>query len=308
MNRLAEFLCQVRFGEPIAHGNLVVVPLFSPASGPEVLMLSEALRRGAADVREVGEHGKVNALRVTNRSIAHLMLFGGEEVVGGKQNRIVNTTVVVGPGETIEVPVSCVEKGRWRWNDRGFRAARRAVPPSMRGANAESLTTTLELSGVWDVGQKRVWSDVEGLTSRRRATSDTQAFAAVAERDGGQVEEYVSRIRPVPGQTGMAAYVNGRFVALDVLGRETAYAEVHDTLLRSCALEAIDRCEEPQAPSRVLPTVVIEDLMQTRVIEYRSPGHGTDARLTHPRVRGSALIAAEGVVHLSAFPAPDVRA
>ncbi len=302
MHRISEFLCRLRFGEPVAHENLVVVPLFGPESGPELLTLGEALRREAADVREIGEHGKVNAVRVTNRSIAHLLLFGGEEIVGGKQNRIVNTTVVVGPGETIEVPVSCVEKGRWRWSDRGFRAARRAVPPSMRGANAESLTTTLELSGIWDIGQKRVWSDVEGLSKRRRATSDTQAFAAVAERDGRAVEEFVGAIRPVPGQTGMAAYVNGRFVSLDVLGRHAAYVEVHDSLLRSCALEAIDRSAEPDAPSRILPSVVIEDLLKTSVIEYRSPGHGTDARLTSPRVRGAALIASEGIVHLSAFP------
>lgn len=304
MHPLADFLRRIRFGEPVVHKNLVVVPLFGPETGPELLALAEAMRRDAADVREIGEHGRVNAVRVTNRSIAHLLLFGGEEIVGGKQNRIVNTTVVVGPGETIEVPVSCVEKGRWRWNGRGFQAARRAVPPSMRGANAESLTTTLELSGIWDVGQRRVWSEVEGLTQRRRAPSDTQAFAAVAERDAAEVEEFVARIRPKPGQTGMAAYVNGRFVALDVLGRNAAYLEVHDTLVRSCALEAIDRSETPDAPSRLLPTVVIEDLMNTTVIEYPSPGHGIDARLTHPHVRGSALIASTGVIHLSAFPSP----
>lgn len=301
MHRIAPFLGRLRFGEPIACENLVVVPVYGPESGPRVVALAEALRRDAADVKEAGERGKVNAVRVTNRSIDYLLLFGGEEIAGGKQDRIVNATVVVGPGETIEVPVSCVERGRWKGELGGFRAARRAVPPSMRGRNAGTLTTTLCLSGVWDVGQSRVWGDVERMARRRNAVSETRAFAAVAERDGDAVEDFVVRIRPLPGQTGLAAYVSGRFVSLDVFGQAEVYAQVHDMIVRSCAMEAIDRSEEPCAQSRVLPTAVIDDLLETHVIDLRSPGHGTDARLEHPCVTGSALLTLEGVVHLSAF-------
>lgn len=304
MERIADFLCQVRFGEPIACRNLVIVPLFGPVTGPSVVTLAEAIRRGGAEVEEVDERGKVGAVRVSNRSIAHLLLLSGEELVGGKQDRIVNATVVIGPGQTLDVPVSCVEHGRWKGDGRGFRAAGRAVPPRIRGANAASLTSTLTLSGIWDVGQMRLWDDVKTMTQRRHASSVTGAFAAVAERDAGEVEEFLSVIRSAPGQTGMAAWVNGSFVACDLLGRPEAYAEVHDTLVRSCAMEAIDRAAKADpAPSRVFPSLMISDLMETRVIEFRSPGGGTDARLEHSRVRGSALVTSEGVVHLSAFPA-----
>jgi hypothetical protein len=42
-----------------------------------------------------------------------LLLLDGEELVGAKQNRILNTTVLVDAHVTVTIPVSCVEQGRW---------------------------------------------------------------------------------------------------------------------------------------------------------------------------------------------------
>jgi hypothetical protein len=37
----------------------------------------------------------------------------GEQLVGAKQNRILNMTVLVAAETEVTIPVSCVERGRW---------------------------------------------------------------------------------------------------------------------------------------------------------------------------------------------------
>ncbi len=53
-------------------------------------------------------------LRFVNHCERPVLLLDGEELVGAKQNRILNLTVLVPAHQTIVIPVSCVEAGRWR--------------------------------------------------------------------------------------------------------------------------------------------------------------------------------------------------
>jgi hypothetical protein len=65
-------------------------------------------------VTEIGEHGQVPTPRVQNTLETRLFLMDGQELVGAKQNRILNTDVMVPAGATLDIPVSCVEARRWR--------------------------------------------------------------------------------------------------------------------------------------------------------------------------------------------------
>ena len=61
---------------------------------------------------EVGEGGTVPELKVINKSPRMILILDDEELVGAKQNRIVNTTMLVQGNSIIIIPVSCVEQGR----------------------------------------------------------------------------------------------------------------------------------------------------------------------------------------------------
>ena len=61
------------------------------------------------------EDGEVPNLSVTNSSDRPILIPEGEILVGAKQNRVVNVTVLVAARSTFKVPVSCVEQGRWRY-------------------------------------------------------------------------------------------------------------------------------------------------------------------------------------------------
>lgn len=96
--------------------NLTVLPLIDATAPPTGwLRLDQAIGRGVAEISEVSEHGSVPQLRLRNRAGQLLFLLDGEELVGAKQNRILNLSILAPAGSGLEIPVSCVEQGRWSW-------------------------------------------------------------------------------------------------------------------------------------------------------------------------------------------------
>src|SRR5262245_60523945 len=91
---IARVLGNILVAEPVSHEALTVVPLLAPMlSNPHWLTLAEAGDK--VSVSEVDEAGVVAELCVTNQATSPLLLLDGEELVGAKQNRILNTTVLV---------------------------------------------------------------------------------------------------------------------------------------------------------------------------------------------------------------------
>ena len=96
---LHQHLQSVVAGPPVQYENLTVHGLFAPPSGPRVTTLVEALRAGLAEVTEVDEQGRVSELLVKNNGGLPLLILDGEELVGAKQNRILNTSILVQAGK-----------------------------------------------------------------------------------------------------------------------------------------------------------------------------------------------------------------
>ena len=60
---------------------------------PDVETLEGALAKGFARITETGPGGEVPFLKLENSGERPIIILDGEEVVGGKQNRIVNATL-----------------------------------------------------------------------------------------------------------------------------------------------------------------------------------------------------------------------
>jgi len=85
----------IQLGDPIEHCAIVVAPLF-PRSDPraQYLTLDQAVALGFT-VTEVDAAGSVPELLAHNPLDASVLLYDGEELIGAKQNRILNVTVLV---------------------------------------------------------------------------------------------------------------------------------------------------------------------------------------------------------------------
>ncbi len=140
MESIRNFLLSLKPGEPLVHKQMAMFPLLNDKAGKkrDYLNLDEALEAGSAQVSEVSEDGSVPELSFANLGDKPVLLIEGEELIGAKQNRTLNVSILAPAGKTIPIPVSCVERGRWGYsNDRMFhRSDRSHFARGRRGTTA----------------------------------------------------------------------------------------------------------------------------------------------------------------------------
>src|SRR5271165_4089165 len=136
---------EIRIGKPCSFKSLTVFPLFGQSNGHvDYLLSDEALQNGVVKVEEVSEGGSVPDLLVENKGDLRVLFIEGEELVGAKQNRILNTSVLIAARSKVKIPVSCVERGRWGYKSRRFASGGTHSPSKLRHALKASVNQSLK--------------------------------------------------------------------------------------------------------------------------------------------------------------------
>ncbi len=195
-----------QLGEPVEHRGIVVTPLF-PRRDPVAayITLDEALPRGLR-ITETSDSGSVPELFVENPTDSSALLYDGEELVGAKQNRILNVSVLVDADAKLPIPVSCVEQGRWSRQSDAFGSATHISHSHLRRRKAETLAAQPLARGV---AQGEVWDEVRdkqdrmGVRSRTAANRDT--FEAHGARLRALEAAFALAARPVRGRARASA-------------------------------------------------------------------------------------------------------
>ena len=302
------YLDQLVEGEPISHSLLEIIPLFGPPSGPEVTTLTEALVDGSVEVNEVSDSGSVPRIRVFNKGARLLLILDGEEVIGAKQNRILNTSVLIGPKSEVHVPVSCIEHGRWRRNSNQFSSKERVMPASLRKAKSSRVSYCLDAGAGYDADQDAVWDDVKQYNRSKGVRSPTGALSDALDHDDDRVEAFVKALRPQEGQIGLVAYVGCHLAGADLFANPQNYRAAHDRIIRSHAFDALI-CEDngqkakPMAQLELFPRHFLKAALSGEPRSTPSPGLGTDLRYRHAGIEAALLEYQNELVHLVAYPA-----
>src|SRR4051812_8395597 len=191
----------LRLGEPDVHGPLAVFPLFGPE--PRLDYASFAQGRGAGvAVKEVEGRASVNDLFVANPTDRAVLLYEGEEVLGAQQNRTFDVSVLVGARSTIQVPVSCVEHGRWDGSRHGedFAPAPQVGYPALRAMKNRAARASLAVDNEPRAMQSEVWNEVAEKSRRLEVTSATGAMHDIYDNRRERLEEFRRAIRLHDGQ------------------------------------------------------------------------------------------------------------
>jgi hypothetical protein len=307
METLARTLNGIRSGTASTFENLTMFPLLDGAKGaPDYLTLDEALERGTARITETSEAGTVPELQFENRGEAAVLLLDGEELIGAKQNRILNLTILAPARQSVKIPVSCVEAGRWAQQSAEFAAAPRAYYATGRARKLREVTHSLVHAGERQADQGAVWRDIAEKAGRLSAASPTSAMARMYERHETDLDAFVRALPVVEGQLGALFAINGILVGLDLFDFPQTLRKLLPKLVRSYALDAVDAHGE--TPQELDPDAAARLLSATggaHVQRFPAVGEGEDLRLDAPGVSGAALVARDRIIHLSAFRAEE---
>jgi hypothetical protein len=281
-----------------------VGPWLVPVYGGEVpdplayRPLAEALASGEVTISEHTSPTVPN-LQLVNHGPLPVLVLDGEEVVGGLQNRVVNTTLLVPARSRIDLPVSCIEHGRWHEASNDFKAGK-AVHPTLRRQKVEQVSASLAISAAPIADQSAVWDEV---ATRHRRTGTRSATAALRDAYAAKHAELTAAECdlgfPTGDPTGVVALVEGHAVCADLFDRSTTLREYWQRLVRSYALESIGSVSrEPRLDSaqRLLARPI-----GATCRPFASPGLGTDLRINGNGVVGSSLIHGEHVLHTALF-------
>src|SRR5438552_11379158 len=237
---LSDYLSQIELREPQQFKNLIIVPVFTSADAhADYLTLTEALERQLASITEVSDSGQVPHVKVTNSAELRLLLVDGEELIGARQNRTLNTSILLaGKSETI-VPVSCTEAGRWSYKTAAFADAGYVSPHNLRKAKSSSVAASLKAAMGHKSDQHAVWGEVAQYCLSSNVQSPTSAMHDTLAARVKELEEYVQNLKPLPNQKGLVVLVNGQVLGADVVSSARAYQVLHAKFVRSYALEAL---------------------------------------------------------------------
>jgi hypothetical protein len=128
-------------------------------------------------VEEVSEAGSVPTLTVDNRSDTLVLFLEGEELRGAKQNRILNTSVLVAAKKKTTIPVSCVERGRWDYKTRQFGSSGTRSSTNILYALKSSVAKSLKEQRGHRSDQGEVWAEVDRVQSALGTDSPTRALS-----------------------------------------------------------------------------------------------------------------------------------
>jgi hypothetical protein len=317
MQTVAQLLQSLSIGAPITVDNLTMFPLLRTGTGAAgYRLLDESLDAGLAEVTEISDGGSVPELHFHNKSDHDILLVDGEELVGAKQNRVLNLTLLVGAGQEVKIPVSCVEAGRWAWRSRRFSSGKRKLHAKARMEKMRGVSASMRESGERarpDI-QSAVWRSVEEKMASfecRSATASLHDVYEATERDLAPVRE---KFTAQPDQVGAAFAVDGRIVGAELFDAAATLAKMLPKLIDSYAFDAFESRREREATDAATPPMLDEvkallaRIAQAPQSTYAAVAKGTDVRIDEPALHAAALVEGERVVHLSAFAVEDEQA
>ena len=143
-------------------------------------------------VEEIGVDGRVGEVNVKNYSKDFLFVTDGEAIVGAKQNRIAERSVVVAPYFSQRIPVKCVEQYRWGYKEgTEFAKSDFVLHPKAREEKAELLK-----KGENNKIQNAVWDNIECLSAKHEVECNSMNLGDILDNSKKYYDfDYFDRVR-----------------------------------------------------------------------------------------------------------------
>jgi ARG and Rhodanese-Phosphatase-superfamily-associated Protein domain len=287
-------------------GNLSIVQLAaSNQDSFQYTTCSNAIRSNLLEVKELNGAGSVNAIVVLNDSDQFIFMMDGDILAGAKQNRVVNVSLLLAPTSKTNIPVSCVERGRWHHVSSKFTGTGYAAPASLRAEKARQVKESLKRKRGFCADQGEVWASVSRFGLAHEVRSDTANLSDIFDEKETEFEKLIGQFAPHESANGLAVFFGKSLASIDLLNRRDVYREYFPKLLRGAAFEAStmlrkeETLSEAEAGYRTLE--MLDGFEKVAREEHPSVAVGVDRRFESGEMTGFELVYGGHLIHLAAL-------
>ena len=284
-------------------GSLEVFHLQWPVgSGPAYVTLDEALGPRWIEIAESTESGLVSQIKIINHSEHMIFLMAGEHLVGCKQNRVLNSSIMVPRKAEMPLPVTCVERGRWGYSSRAFSSAGTSSYYGLRAMMSGHAHKGYQSSGMPISDQGKVWGEVSRKIHAMGSASRSDAMQDVYRNYEAKLKELEEKL-PAPMDCNAAVFaVAGVVVGADFFDKKETLQKLWPKLIRSCSLDALEQ-SSPNATSTSADDISTWLKRSAKATQepFPSPGLGQDVRIEGEDVLGASLVIDDHPIHMELF-------
>ena len=289
---------EATIGKPKTRLGTTIYPIFLPDNSPKNIKI-------ATDDLVVSEleTASVPQIQVHNPTDSPLLIPAGKVLSGGRQTRTVNVSILVAPGSTIVIPVSCVEAGRWhgehRFEDSKRFASRRVRMEKQRSVarNVKNLRTKMS-------DQSAVWSSIDAEMASRHLSSDTRSFLYAEESMNDEKKRFTAvqellNEGPEPLQNGIAIAQGDEVVSVEMFASPDALKSSYEALIRSAIFDSPDK--KVKSPSEGAVQKFLDQILSAETTEATGVGLGTEYHIGNDKFVAHALAYEGKFLHANAF-------
>ncbi|NWF51102.1 MAG: hypothetical protein HXY49_11245 [Ignavibacteriaceae bacterium] len=275
----------------------------------EYIFGPDAIARNLIEISEINQSGIVNNICYVNHSEYFIFFTDGDVIIGAKQNRVFNTSVLLAPKSKTNIPVSCVEQGRWHYSASKFTASDFSIPSGMRAEKVKDVSDNLKSSKKYYANQGKVWSEVAKYSERFNVHSNTFDYGEIFNQRRYDLDKFLAGFQCSRGANGMAVFINNKFLSIDIFNRTDIFAKYFPKLLKGVALDAFHLPESRyQFSQQTAEDEVLSFFRKYNDLKFETfpgVGVGEEKRFETPESVGSELTYDGNMIHLSALNSPD---
>ncbi len=301
--QLSELLQSVQVAEPQEAGGLQLFGLrWESRNGLAYTTLDDALAAKTLDITEITESGSVPVLKVVNKAENMVFLMSGEQLIGAKQNRVLNASILVPGRSELPIPVSCVQAGRWRYHSPKFFSGGTMSHGYLRKMMSLHAKEGYRREGRPTSEQSEVWSEV----ARKLEIMGSPSYSAELQQAYADYEykfaDLLGQLQAPKDCCGVAFALAGQIAGADLFDKQTTLLKLWPKLVRAYMLDALEGLHTKAAPvSRETVRQWFQSSAQASVETFKSPGVGDDVRLEGASLVGAALVVDKKPIHVELF-------
>ncbi len=277
--------------------------IVSDTNSFEYISGNSAIKQNKIEVKELNNSGNVNMLSVINRSNEFVFFSDGDILVGAKQNRTLNTSLLLAPETKETIPVSCVEQGRWAYKSNSFAASEYDVPIEIRRKKSSHVHFSLLNDNGYFADQGQIWNDIHFYSRLNNASSSTSDLYEMKMKSYSQYQEELNTIPVSPESSGICFFVNDRLLSVEVFNRSSIYFEYFPKRLHS-AFEFGMRVKPKNVPE-VEIVEKFQDFMDSidnaNAKIFPAVSSGTEKRFKTANIEGFQLLYNNLLIHMILF-------